>query len=83
MTLKEAKTLVPGQKLQWARRPDNLPKALTIGAYPYDLFAKLCGEIVEFVKYTDKYDKQGFPLIIVKTKTGEGSFNSSYLECLY
>lgn len=75
MTLNEAQTLKPGQRLTWKGK--NLDR-YSQGATAYQLFARIHGETVEFLDFVGRDDVRGFPIIRIKGNSGEREFSSGW-----
>ena len=75
MTLERAKALKPGEKLTWVGRNQRFSAT---GATAWQMWSKKHGEVVEFISFSGDNDNYRFPIIIVKTRSGESSFSSGW-----
>ena len=83
MTREQTRDLVPGQKLRWRVSyvgESTKPTAEVDFRSPSILFGRTCGDVVEFISFTEQQDWFGVPIVRILTKTGEQIFSAGYLE---
>ncbi len=73
MSLAQAETLRPGQKLTWIGNKDRPASALCV-------YGGLYGETVSFIRRSGRRDDHGMPIIEVQTKKGAVRFSSGWFN---